>query len=68
MPVSKAPARVKAAPAAIAVQPPNPAEPAPAKPTSLFDAPEPAESEDDSIDGEGYTAELEENEELDEAA
>jgi PRTRC genetic system protein E len=67
-PTSKSPAKVEAASAAVAVQPLKPAEPAPAKPTSLFDAPEPAESEDDSIDGEGYTSEPEESDELDEAA
>ena len=67
-PVSKTPVKVEAAPATIAAQPTKPAEPAPAKPTSLFDAPAPAENEDDSAADAGYTAEPEENEELDEAA
>ncbi len=67
-PASKTPTKAEAAPAAVAVQPTKPAEPAPAKPTSLFDAPAPTENEDDSIDGEGYTSEPEESDELDEAA
>ena len=67
-PVTKTPAKVEAAPVTVATQPTKPAEPAPAKPSSLFDAPAPAEDEDDSTSDAGYTAEPEESDELDEAA
>jgi PRTRC genetic system protein E len=64
----KTPTKVETAPANAVAQPAKPAEPAAPKPTSLFDAPTPAENEDEpSADG-GYTSEQEENEELDEAA
>jgi PRTRC genetic system protein E len=60
-PASKTPVKVEAAPAAVVAQSPEPAKPAPVKPASLFDAPTPTEDE-------GYTAEPEESEELEEAA
>ena len=67
-PAGKTPAKAESAPATAAALPTKSAEPAPAKPSSLFDAPAPAENEDDSTAGEGYTAEPEESDELDEAA
>ena len=67
-PISKTPAKVEAAPANAVAQPTKPAEPAPTKPSSLFDVPAPAENEDDFPSDEGFTAEPEESEELDEAA
>jgi PRTRC genetic system protein E len=63
-----APSKVEATPTAAVAQPTEPAKPTPAKPASLFDTPAPAEDEDDSTGGEGYTSEPEESEELDEAA
>ena len=65
---NRAPAKVDAPPAAVVAQPTEPSKPAPAKPASLFDAPAPAEDEDDSTSDEGYTSEPEESQELDEAA
>lgn len=71
--VNRVPAKAEAAPAAAIAQPTEPAKPAPATPASLFDppashAPAPVEDEDEPADDEGYTAEREESEELDEAA
>ena len=73
IPTSKASVKVETAPAAAAAQPPQPAKPTQAKPVSLFDppalhAPAPVEEEDDTAGEEGYTAEPEESDELDEAA
>ena len=65
---NRAPAKVDAPPAAVVAQPTEPSKPAPAKPASLFDAPAPAEDEDDPTSDEGYTSEPEESQELDEAA
>jgi len=67
-PASKTPAKVEAAPAAVATQPTEPVKPAPAKTVSLFDVPAPAADEDLSAGDEGYTSEPEESEDLDEAA
>ncbi|MGA7831233.1 MAG: PRTRC system protein E [Terracidiphilus sp.] len=66
-PTGKAPAKIESAPTAVTAQPPEPAKSAPTKPASLFDAPAPAEDEDDSTDA-GYTAAPEESDEMDEAA
>ena len=70
--VNRAPAKAEAAPATVVAQPAEPAKPVSAKPASLFDppdshAPVPVEGEDEPAD-EGYTAEPEESEVLDEAA
>ena len=67
-PASKTPAKVESTPATIVAQPTEPANSVPTKPASLFDTPAPTEDGDDSIADEGYTAEPEESEELDEAA
>ena len=67
-PASKTPVKVEPAPAAVAAQSPELAKPVPTKPASLFDTPAPTEDGDDSIADDGYTAEPEESEELDEAA
>ncbi|MFP5207308.1 MAG: PRTRC system protein E [Acidobacteriota bacterium] len=67
-PTNKVPAKVESTPAAAVAQSSEPARPAPVKPASLFDAPAPTEDEDDSTANEGYTAEPEESDELDEAA
>jgi PRTRC genetic system protein E len=67
-PASKTPAKVESAAATIVAQPTEPAKPVPTKPASLFDTPAPTEDGDDSIADEGYAAEPEESEELDEAA
>ena len=67
-PISKMPAKVESTPATTAVQSSEPTKPTPAKPASLFDAPSPNKDEDDSTAGEGYTADPEESDELDEAA
>jgi PRTRC genetic system protein E len=67
-PASKTPVKVEPAPAAVAAQSPEPAKPIPAKPASLFDVPAPVDDEDGPTGDEGYTAEPEESEELDEAA
>jgi len=67
-PTSKTPAKAESNPATAVTQTPEPAKPALAKPASLFDAPAPTEDEDDSAPGEGYTADPEESDELDEAA
>ena len=70
---SRLPAKAEAAPAAAVAQPTEPAKPASVKPASLFEppashAPAPVEDEDEPAGDEGYTAEPEETEELDEAA
>ena len=65
---NRTPTKVDTAPSAVAAQSPEPAKLVPAKPASLFDTPAPTEGEDDSTGSEGYTAEPEESEELDEAA
>jgi len=65
---NRAPAKVDAPPPTAIVQTAEPAKPVPTKPASLFDTPAPVEDEDDSTSDEGYTAEPEESEELDEAA
>ena len=67
-PASKTPVKVEPIPAAAVAQPTEPAKPAPARPASLFDAPSPTEEEEDSTADDGYTAEPEESEEMDEAA
>jgi PRTRC genetic system protein E len=67
-PTSKTPAKAESIPPTAVTQTPEPAKPTPAKPASLFDAPAPAEDEDDTTGNEGYTAEPEESYELDEAA
>ena len=67
-PVTKMSAKVDAAPATVAAQTREPAKPAPSKPASLFDAPMPAEVEDDSITAAGYTSDPDESDELDEVA
>jgi PRTRC genetic system protein E len=67
-PASKTPAKGEPTPAAVVAQSPGPARLVPAKPASLFDVPASADDEDDSTSDEGYTSELEESEELDEAA
>jgi hypothetical protein len=67
-PASKTPAKGEPTPAAVVAQSPEPAKPVPAKTASLFDVPAPVEDEDDPTSDEGYTAEPEESEELDEAA
>jgi PRTRC genetic system protein E len=67
-PTSKTPTKAESIPPTAVTQTPEPAKPAPAKPASLFDAPAPAEDEDDTTGNEGYTAEPEESYELDEAA
>ena len=66
IPASKTPAKVETAPANAVAQPTKPAEPALAKSTSLFDAPAPADNEDEPSAHGGYTPE--ESDELDEAA
>jgi PRTRC genetic system protein E len=67
-PASKTPAKGEPTSAAVVAQSPEPAKPVPAKPASLFDVPATVEDEDDPTRDEGYTAEPEESEELDEAA
>jgi len=67
-PANRTPVKAETAPAASAVHPPEPVKPAQTKPASLFDAPASSEDEDDSAANEGYTAEPEESEDLDEAA
>ena len=67
-PTSKTPAKAEPAPASVAAQPTKPAEPAPAKLISLFDAPAAAGDEDDATSGEDDASGLEEGEELDEDA
>ncbi len=67
-PASKTPAKVESAPTATTTRLPEPVKPAPAKPASLFDAPAQSDGEDNSTGDEGYTAEPEEGDELDEAA
>jgi PRTRC genetic system protein E len=67
-PIGKTPVKVEPAPSAVAAQSPEPAKPVPTKAASLFDVPTPVEDEDDPTSDEGYTSELGENEELDEAA
>jgi PRTRC genetic system protein E len=64
---SRTPARVESTPATTITQTPEPTKSAPAKPASLFDTPAPAEDDDSNTD-EGYTAEPEESDELEEAA
>lgn len=71
--VNRAPAKAEAAPATAVAQTTEPAKLISAKPASLFDPPAshalaPAEDEDEPAGDEGYTAEPEENDELDEAA
>ena len=66
-PTGKSPAKVESAPTAAAAQSPEPAKSAPAKPASLFDSPTPSKDDDDSDADEGFTAEPEESEGLDEA-
>ena len=71
--VTKPLAKAEATPAAAVAQPIESVKSAPAKAASLFDPPAshppaPAEDEDESAGDEGYTAEPEESEELDEAA
>ena len=67
-PTSKTPAKAESTSVAAAAPASEPAKPVPTKPASLFDTPAPAEDEDDSTGGEGYTSEPEESEGLDEAA
>jgi PRTRC genetic system protein E len=67
-PASKTPAKVEPAPAAGVAQLTESIKPVSTKPASLFDVPATAEDEGDSTSDEGYTAEPEESEELDEAA
>jgi PRTRC genetic system protein E len=67
-PASKTLAKGESTPAAVVAQSPEPAKPVPAKTASLFDVAVPEEDEDDSATSEGYIAEPEESEDLDEAA
>jgi len=67
-PASKTQVKAEPAPTTSVAQSPEPAKPAPAKPASLFDVPAPVVGETESADDEGYAAEPEESEELDESA
>jgi PRTRC genetic system protein E len=71
--VAKPSAKAEASPAAAVTKPIEPVRPAPAKPASLFDlpvshTPAPVEDGEEPADDEGYTADPEESENLDEAA
>jgi len=67
-PVSKIPMKSEFAPAAPVAQVAEPARLTPAKPSSLFDAPAPAESEIDYAADARYTSNPEESGELEDAA